>query len=254
MKCAKFSGETIVLVLLASLTPMANASAEPFLWTPDVFQDSMVLQAHEPIPVFGEAPIHTDVTVSLAGQRKSTVSDGTGAWKVTFDALDYGGPHSMIITTGEDTLKREDVLIGEVWLMSGQSNMEWSFDRHNMTPPVTSIPNLRWLKTAGHKKTKFLPWHPVTPDNVNGMVVMAYFFGKELIDSLDAPVGLIISSDGGTSIHLWCGPEECMMADTAVDAILQRRIVEQVAHTGWHNLYHQHLAPIAGCAIKGVIW
>jgi len=178
---------------------------------PGVFGDHMVLQRGMPVPVWGWADPAETVTVTLAGQSKTATADGEGKWSVKLDAMKAGGPHELKAQGKTGAVQLTDVLVGEVWLGSGQSNMEMTVGGvMNKEAEIASAdqPKIRMLTVA--KKTAMEPqdnsggqWRPCSPETVAGFSAAAYFFGRELHKQLDVPVGLINSSWGGTPIEAW---------------------------------------------------
>jgi len=127
-----------------------------FLWAapafadvrlPAIFTDHMVLQQGQKNRVWGTADAGEDVIVTIAGQRHTAKADDKGKWQVTLDALKIGGPHSLAIT-GKNKLAVEDVLVGEVWICSGQSNMQWEVRQANdgdLEAKTAKFPNIRLI-------------------------------------------------------------------------------------------------------------
>ena len=197
-------GAVLVLFCLAAV-----AAADVKL--PGAFGDHMVLQRGMPVPVWGWADPSETVTVTLAGQSKTATADGAGKWSVKLDAMKAGGPHELKAQGKTGAVQLSDVLVGEVWLCSGQSNMEWTVGgAMNKDAEIASAdyPKIRMLTVA--KKTAMEPqdnsggqWRPCSPETVAGFSAAAYFFGRELHKQLDVPVGLINSSWGGTPIEAW---------------------------------------------------
>ena len=177
---------------------------------PAVFGDHMVVQCDAPVPVWGWADPGEKVTVTLGGQSKTATADSAGKWSVKLDALSAGGPHVLKVQ-GKNTLERGDVLVGEVWLCSGQSNMAWtvaSSANKEAEIAAANFPKIRMLQVD--RKTASEPqddcrcqWQVCSPDTVAGFSAAAYFFGRELHKELGVPVGLINSSWGGTPIQAW---------------------------------------------------
>ena len=111
-----------ILILLLLISQLTFAQ----LKVARLFSDHVVLQRQKPIPVWGWATAKDKITVTLAGQIQTTTTDANGKWQVKFNPLEAGGPHVMSVSNKSNSLKINDILIGEVWLCSGQSNMEWS--------------------------------------------------------------------------------------------------------------------------------
>src|SRR5687767_12873126 len=117
-----------ILVFLAAVCFLASPAVAVELKLPAVFSDNMVLQRNLANPVWGWADPNETITVAIGNQKKQATADANGKWMVKLDKLDAGGPHELVVT-GKKTLSFKNVLVGEVWICSGQSNMEWSLDR-----------------------------------------------------------------------------------------------------------------------------
>jgi sialate O-acetylesterase len=211
------SGRVLLFTFFAALSLAFNASAEIRL--PHVFGSHMVLQRQKPIVIWGWAQPGEIVTVKLDSSEQTTQANDKGEWKVTLPAMEAGGPYELTIS-GSSTIKLEDILIGEVWLCSGQSNME--FGMGNVKNSETEIaqanhPNIRLLLVArswtnAPQSDIEATWKICTPQSVteggwNGFSAVAYYFGRELNQKLNVPVGLVESDWGGTRIESWTPPE-----------------------------------------------
>jgi len=202
----RFSGFWLApWVLLAASAP---AAADVRL--PSPFGDHMVLQRDLPIPVWGWADPGEQVTVTLASQSRTTAADPSGRWSVRLDPLKAGGPHVLKVQ-GRNTIERQDVLVGEVWLCSGQSNMAMTVSgclNFQEESKAADFPGIRMFtaarKTAGEPQTD-VPgeWKVCTPQTVGAFSAAAYFFGRRIHRELEVPVGLLHSSWGGTPIQAW---------------------------------------------------
>jgi len=177
---------------------------------PAVFGDQMVLQRDMPIPVWGWADPGESVTVRFAGQSQTVAADDAGKWSVKLDPLAAGGPHELTVQ-GANVVRCADVLVGEVWLCSGQSNMQMtvgaSKDREAEVA-AADYPAIRMFTVQ--RKTAQEPqadckgaWQACSPKTAGGFSAAAYFFGRELHKQLGVPVGLVHASWGGTPIEAW---------------------------------------------------
>lgn len=199
-----------LLVFLATLCFLTCPALAVELKLPAIFSDNMVLQRHLANPVWGWADPSETITVSIADQRKQATADANGQWMVKLDSLPAGGPHEFVIT-GKKTITLKNVLIGEVWICSGQSNMEWSLDRAAGGPEAakeSANPQLRLFTVQKRPSDKPLEdvtgsWKEAGPDTTPRFSAVAYYFGRKLQKDLDVPVGLIHTSWGGTAIELW---------------------------------------------------
>lgn len=183
-----------------------------------VFTDHSVLQREQPLPVWGWATPDDQVTVTFAGQSKSAKADGGGKWLVQFDPLPASAEGRDLIArsaTGKQQVEASDVLVGDVWLCSGQSNMHFtmkSVDKAQEEIAAANHPALRFF-TVGQQLSRTPSedaegtWKPVSPASAAGCSAVAYFFGTSLQQKTGVPVGLLISSVGGTRIESWMRPE-----------------------------------------------
>lgn len=195
------------------------------LQMPAIYTDHMVLQRNRPLKIMGIADAGTVVTVSIDKQIQTAKTNSDGHWSVTLLPLNTGGPYVLTITDGKRKLKYDDVLAGEVWLCSGQSNMEFALK--NSLTGEKDIPiarnnrmrlfdmKARWvtsdvewnksvLDSLNHLQYyKETQWKSVSPESVSNFSAVAYYFGKMLQDSLNVPVGLICNAVGGSPTEAW---------------------------------------------------
>jgi sialate O-acetylesterase len=207
----------VVLGLVAGGGFTLAAQAEVRL--PKVFSSHMVLQQEKPLVVWGWAEPNEKVTVTLSTGSQEVQANERGEWKAVLPAMKAGGPYTLTIS-GSTKVQFEDVMIGEVWLCSGQSNMEMGISAARDAQKeiaAANYPGIRLLKVA--KSWKPEPqndiegtWKACTPQTVaeggwGGFSACAYYFGRELHQKLGVTVGLIDSSWGGTRIESWTPPE-----------------------------------------------
>jgi sialate O-acetylesterase len=194
-----------------------------------IFDDHAVLQRQKPIPVWGWAVANETITVRLAGQEKMAVSDKNGYWLVTFDAMEAGGPYEMQVKSKTQTQNFKDVMLGEVWLCSGQSNMEWTVsncENHAAEIRKAKYPNIRQFKVSNalalqpEQDLKEGNWVACSPKTAGQFTGVGYYFAQMLQDSLDVPVGLINSSWGGSQVEGWIS-KESMAASPALSGYAQ---------------------------------
>src|SRR5690606_16378897 len=175
---------------------------------PAVFQDHMVLQRDQPLSIWGLATPGETVTVMLADRQARARADDSGGWKVLLaplPATDPGDAPLQLTVTGVETTNRiDDVLIGDVWLCAGQSNMAFALERSaeaSTAVPAADHPNLRLFQVQYQQA--FEPvftvegdWRVCTPDSARKFSAVAYHFGVELQAQLGVPIGLIVASRG----------------------------------------------------------
>jgi len=175
-----------------------------------VFGEHMVLQRDQEIPVWGWATPKQEVTVTLAGKEAKATANEKGKWMAKLDSLPAGGPHELKVT-GKETISVSDVLIGEVWLCSGQSNMAMSVGRSQdfeKEKGLAKLPKIRMITINKHATPDIQndckgEWEVASAETVGKFSATAWFFGRKLHEELDVPVGLINSSWGGTDIAAW---------------------------------------------------
>ena len=206
------------VALAAGLSTWSGVQAEVRL--PKIFGDHMVLQRDQPIPVWGWADAGAKVTVQLGdGEAATTHAGDDGRWQVRLAPRAAGGPLQLTVS-GTNVVKLTDVLVGEVWLCSGQSNMEFQVSGTNNAAAeiaAAKFPRIRHIqiprRPAGFPAQDVdAQWTVCTPDTVPTYTAVGYFFGRYLHQQLDVPVGLINASWGGTLIAPWtppCGFAQC---------------------------------------------
>jgi len=195
----------IVACLWAAVPAFAEVS------TPAIFGSHMVLQRDVPIPVWGWAAAGEEVTVTLDSRVEKTNAGADGGWKVTFPPLKTGGdPHTLSVA-GTNTLRFDDILVGDVWVGSGQSNMEWSLaasGNPKETIAAANHPQLRLfhvpkVQDKAPARDVKSAWKVCTPENTQSFSAVLYHFGVKLQAELKIPIGLINSSWGGSPIEPW---------------------------------------------------
>jgi sialate O-acetylesterase len=206
----------IPLLALAVLSLGALASAAE-LRLHAVFSDHMVLQRDKAVAVWGWADADEEVSVEFAGQKKAAKADASGKWFLRLDPLTASAESRKLTATGKDGRKAEvaDVLVGDVWLGSGQSNMAMTVNRakdFEQEKAAATFPLIRHFKeeSAGAASAQSQAkgkWLTCTPDNVGGFSATLYFFGRAIHREIGVPIGLINTSVGGTPIEAWIAPE-----------------------------------------------
>lgn len=207
-----------------------------------LFSDHAVLQQGLPLPVWGTASDGEHVVVELAGQRAETTAAG-GKWRVTLAPLAAGGPHTLTIT-GKNRIVVSDVLIGEVWLCSGQSNMEMRLGPASGVQPVANwqpavaaadLPQMRFFTvpralSLTPVETTAAKWEVCSPDTAPNASAVAFFFGRALAQARGVPIGLVHSSWGGSAAEAWMSRASLeRRPDFAGDLELQREFLRDPA-------------------------
>jgi hypothetical protein len=191
-----------------------NCAAHADVRLPALFSDHMVLQRYTRPAVWGWADPGEDVTVTIAGQSKAAKAGGDGRWTLKLDPLPGTGPYTLTVK-GKNTVAVNDVLVGEVWLASGQSNMEMSMAATGgfQDEKAAAVhPQIRMFKVTRKPAREPKPdcegaWVVCAPETVGGFSGAAYYFGRELNSKLGVPIGLVHSSHGGSPIEAWTSLE-----------------------------------------------
>jgi sialate O-acetylesterase len=210
---------------------------------PKILSDHAVLQRSAPIHIWGSGSAGEQVTVSLHGQKVSGTTDELGRWSVFLKPEDAGGPYDLVVQ-GTNTIKLSDILIGDVWFASGQSNMEMPLNGFPGSAVVkdsaTEIahanqPEIRLLR-VDHKSSEYplgdqdSSWTVCTPETAAHFSAVAYFFGRALQQRVHVPIGLIDSTWGGTPAEAWTSLDG-LSADASLMPVFQTRgeMVDQQA-------------------------
>ncbi len=178
---------------------------------PAVFSEHMVLQRSNVAPIWGWAEPGEKVTVQFAGQTKSATAGDNGKWMVRLDAIKDVTVKGELSVKGKNTLTIKDVLVGEVWVASGQSNMAMPVGRclnADEEAAAAKFPQIRMFITKRNAQLKPQAdlegsWVVCSPETVKSFSGTAYFFGRTLHNQLKVPVGILHSSWGGTAIEAW---------------------------------------------------
>ena len=217
----------ILLAFIFLIFAFLNGYAEVSL--PDILGDSMVLQQNQKVPVWGSAEPGETVVVSFQKQKLSVVADGGGKWRVDLKPLKADFTPQALTIEGKNKIELKDVLVGEVWLVSGQSNMQWTLWQSNngeAEAARANHPNIRLFnasrEVAFKKKTgKLGEWKICNPESAKEFSGAGYYFGVELERELKVPIGLINSSYGGSQAEAWT-PVEYLSANTDLKATVER--------------------------------
>ncbi len=194
-----------------------------------LFQDHAVLQRDKPIPVWGTANPGEKVHVAFAGQAAATVADSAGRWLVTLPALPASSTPSELIIQGENTVTLRDILVGEVWLASGQSNMEWPVkdthdaDLERITARHPLIREIKVKRSAldAPAGTFEGAWRVASPETISTFSAVAYAYARELHFALNVPIGILNSTWGGTPVEAWMSPS-ALDSDPAFTVVRER--------------------------------
>jgi sialate O-acetylesterase len=216
----------VLLLFFAALGSSVTVMANPRL--PGLFSDHVVLQGGREIPVWGWAEAGEKITVTLGADVRETSAGPDGRWSVRLPARSPGGPFQLVVA-GQRTLVVRDVMIGEVWVASGQSNMDFALARaRNATEELAhaNSPQIRLIKVPLKSSLEAQAdisssWQVATPDAAKNWSAVAYFFAKYLQLKLDIPIGIIQSTWSGTAAELWTAAE-ALAHEPDLRPILQR--------------------------------
>ncbi|HEY0945058.1 MAG TPA: sialate O-acetylesterase [Opitutaceae bacterium] len=216
-----------------------------------LFQDHAVLQQGKPVPVWGRADAGEKVTVTFAGQTAHATADADGRWILYLDTLPANATPAELVATGRNTVIVRDVLVGEVWLCSGQSNMEWPVSRaQNAKEEIAtaSFPLIRHFKVKrtvadAPQENVEGAWAVCSPETAAHFTAVGYFFARDLHRKLGVPVGLVNSSWGGTPVESWMSP-----------AALHSEPAFAVVRERWQKTLDEYPAKKAGFDEKVAAW
>jgi sialate O-acetylesterase len=252
------------LTFLTLLTVAFTASADVTL--PPVLGSGMVLQRDLPVPVWGWADAGEKVSVTFVGQTKTTKAGADGKWMVKLGPLKANSKAASLTVTGNNKISLDNVLVGEVWICSGQSNMEWALrSSMNAKEEVAAAdhPQIRLFNVPGHT-TSPLPkekgagsWQVCNPKSASGFSAVGYFFGRRLQKELGVPVGLVGSNWGGTRIEPWttlAGFESVPELSKIADQVKNYKADTKVGGGSPSAIYNSMVHPLAPFAMRGGIW
>ena len=262
------------------LSGNGHALAQPQLEL--LFADHAVLQRGRPIPIWGEAVPGSSVKIRLAGKEAAAQADAAGKWKTTLPALPAGGPFEISVSDGSGQVVSKDVMVGDVWLCAGQSNMAFRLKeamgadldlaaadlpaiRHFNVEPKASTKPLDRLDTAVQKQG----WVVSKPQSAGEFSAVAFYFARELNRQTGVPIGLVTAAWGGTPIQAWTDPEQLRDLPSAKRAFddLDKIVAKMQANStlavnGPEVLlqnrlgadYHGMIHPLAPFSFCGVLW
>lgn len=226
-----------ILSLFCSVVFGASLSLHGAVALPNVFGDHMVLQRDQANPVWGTGDVGEAVTVSIGEQTHSTVTGPDGKWRITLDSLSLGEP-LVLVVQGENTIQIEDVLVGEVWICSGQSNMNFRLmkaDQGDLDIATANCPEVRLLRVPN--KGTPIPqddfvgeWKVATPSSVKYFSAIGYLFANRIHRAVQVPVGIIDNSWSGAAAEAWV-PREVLDAAGGFENTLAGMDAKVAAYT-----------------------
>ena len=249
-----------VRVSKSALWSLACAATLALAWpsaaeikTHGLFTDNMLLQRDRKVAVWGTTDKTDKVSVTF-GEQTVTATPENGKWKAEFAPLTASSkPRDLVINQGDQTLTKKNVLVGDVWLCGGQSNMQWEIHQSAGAAEAVAAgknPNIR-LFTVPRKGSPEPgndvggSWAEATPESVKTFSAVGYYFGRDLQKAVDVPIGLISSNIGGTTAERW-------MSKDAIDS--NPEIKDMKPTQGRNDLYNAMIAPLAPFGVKGAIW
>ena len=196
---------------------------------PDVISDGMVLQQNQKVPIWGTADPGEAVTVRFGGQTKSTTASSDGKWLIRLDPMRANAAPSSMNISGKDTIVLKNILVGEVWLVAGQSNMQRLLSETAngdaaiaaATHPLIRLFNVSRQVAFKHAQPPLATWQACSPQSVKEFSAAGYYFGVELENELHVPIGLINSSYGGSQAEAWT-PVEYLLASDELRPTVER--------------------------------
>lgn len=230
-----------ILVLVTPLIAAAQSAKPSTLLMPAIFSDNMVLQRDRPVPVWGQAVPGEDVTVKFNAQVKSAAADADGQWKVNLDPITASKePSSLSVTAKSGSREFTNVLVGEVWLCSGQSNMQATAKSLGIPEEIQNAdnPQIRFFTAPRNGNGS---WASCTTDSARTFSAAGYYFAVTLWENLQMPVGIINASEGSSSIETWMPPESIVANESLVDQNGARLVDEMKSFDQFHSQY-DHLS------------
>jgi len=203
------------LALFFAVTARANVSL------PDVLSDGMVLQQQQKVPIWGTAEPGETITVKFAGKSKTATATADGKWMVKLDPMHANSVGSVMVISGKNTIELKNILVGEVWLVAGQSNMQRLLSETAngeaaiaaANHPLMRLFNVSRAVAFKHAKPPLATWQACSPQSVKEFSAAGYYFGVELEKELGVPIGLINSSYGGSQAEAWTPVEYLLASD-----------------------------------------
>jgi sialate O-acetylesterase len=258
-------------LLWVGIVGAATASLWADIRLPKIFGDSMVLQRQAEVHLYGAALPNESLVLSISGsgiesRELKTVCDSAGEFSIKFSPPPVGGPYELILTGADSKVVIRDVLVGDVWLCAGQSNMEWPIDKSaelERTSAAIERPQLRLLtvpKTSSQQPLTdyngIVSWNRSNAQTAAGFSAVGWHFGSYLEQDLQVPIGLIQASWGGTKAEAWTSfpalAEQAELEPLLVQAGLVGESTKQQDRLA--GLYNGMIAPLRRFPIKGVIW
>lgn len=282
-----FNSRPFLIAIAAVFTLLPARAQEAKLWLPSLFADRMVLQREKPVPVWGKAAPGETVSVQFEDQKLSTKADADGRWRVDLAPLKASKEgRDLAVSAGKDSRTIRQVVVGEVWLMSGQSNMAFLMSSILRTPEIVGSERRTEAAKAGKGPSQIKAekdmaeandpllrtyrvfsisaerpredavtsegWMEWNKKNAPNFAAMAFYFGQKLRQVLDVPVGIVMCSWGGSSACSWISADT--LRSPALNTVFPEDVPEWGANLSPSRLYNGMLKPVAPYAISGFCW
>ena len=281
------SALTFAILSLPACICLSQSAPDNFR-VASIFGDNMVLQRQVEVPIWGWAKPGEQVQVTARDQRMVTTADATGKWQLRLKPMEAGEPFELSVIGSVNSVKFQNVVVGEVWICSGQSNMEWpvvASGNAQREIAAANFPLIRHVKirnqiaTQPQVECEHSGWQVCSPESAGNFTAVGYYFGRKLHQELNVPVGLINSSWGGTIIEAWTSAESLKSHPDFAERISQLETAKTAAQTrpqtavelnsdsttipdqptfdGPNNptaLFNAMINPLIPCSFRGVIW
>lgn len=253
-------------LFLISAAAVAVVAAQAKVTLPKIFSDGMVMQQQTKANLWGDAKANATVKITTSWNKKTitTKADNDGKWKTSVETPAAGGPYSITLNDGEKT-ELSNILMGELWICSGQSNMEMPMKGFKNQPVDNAVEDIlhsgdQQMRLFTVKRvSKYAPaddvigdWKEASPEAVRNFSATAYYFGRELRRMLGVPVGLIVTSWGGSSCEAWMN-RDWLKVFPQIELPTSQETIKSKNRTAT-VLYNGMLKPLIGVAMRGVIW
>ena len=231
----KLSNQVRVFLLVLITLIIASSAARANVSLPDVISDAMVLQQNQRVPIWGKADSGENVTVKFAGQTKTATASADGKWLVKLDPMHADTRPAPMTIVGKNAIELKNILVGEVWLVAGQSNMQRLLsETANGEAAIAAAdhPTIRLFNVSRqvafkHAKPPLAKWQACSPQNVKEFSAAGYYFGVELENELHVPIGLINSSYGGSQAEAWTPVEYLLASDDLRPTVERTKIWDE---------------------------
>ena len=279
-KTVSLSLPALILMLSTAMSSVAQAQTQRALSLNPLFSDHMVLQRDSPVPVWGETSPGVRVAVSFAGQNKTATADAAGQWRLTLDAIKPSTTaRELSVSSSHEQLVLHDILVGDVWLCAGQSNMQAWVAGTDIEPLVAgaAVDSIRVflvdVTATAQPQTRFrqgqppvmvavqrekmdeygLKWTVSSVADARWFSAVTYAFGRALHARTGVPVGLITAALGGTRAQAWT-PREALETEPSLRSLAAQPAAEMGDNARPSGLYNGSIAPLQPFAIAGVVW